>query len=182
VGGEGDRLGVQRRGLAATHMAFDDRLGPVIDDHRRHAAEVGERPPVAVPEAAQVLRGGKAAERVARIRQGHVEAEGMQRPRCGRHLTLVAPVDLGLGTSQDLEAPMEAVRLGRRLGQASPILSDIDLDPLVVAGEAMLGDQPLPDHARLELRLAAQPGVDQVGVRIDQARARSPPGRRRRRG
>jgi hypothetical protein len=37
--------------------------------------EVGEGPPVTVPEAAQVLRGGETAERVARVRQGRVETE-----------------------------------------------------------------------------------------------------------
>ena len=39
-------------------MAAHHRLGPVIDDHRWHATKVGERPPVAVPERPQVLRGG----------------------------------------------------------------------------------------------------------------------------
>jgi hypothetical protein len=35
------------------------------------------------------------------------------------------------------------------------MLPNIDLDALVVAGEAVLGDQPLPDHRGLELRLPA---------------------------
>jgi hypothetical protein len=96
-----------------------------------------------------------------------VEARHPQRPGRGGDLALVAPVDLGLSPSQDLKAAVEAGRLGRRLGQAGAVLPDIDLDPLVVASEAMLGDQPLPDHAGFQLGLAAQPGVDQVGVRID---------------
>jgi hypothetical protein len=146
VAGERDRLGVQRRLLPAADVAAHHRLGPVIDDHRGHAAEVGERPPMAVPERTQVLGGGEAAERIAGIRQGHVEARHPQRPGRGGDLALVAPVDLGLSPSQDLKAPVEAGRLGRRLGQASPVLPDIDLDALVVAGEAMLGDQPLMDH------------------------------------
>jgi hypothetical protein len=180
VAGERDRLRMQRGGLPAAHMAAHHRLGPVIDDLCGHPAEVGERPPVAVPEGAQVLGGGEAAERVAGIRQGHVEARHPQRSGRGLDLALVAPVDLGLGASQDLEATVEPHRLGLGLGQAGPVLPDIDLDPLIVAGKAVLGDQPLPDHRGLELRLAAQPGVDQVGVRVDQARAGPAFGRRRR--
>ena len=180
VAGEGQRLGMQRGGLAAAHMAADDRLGSVIDDRGRHPAEVGERPPVTVPEAAQVLGGDIAAERVPRIRQGHVEAVGVQRPGRGLELTLVAPVDLGLGPGQDLKAPVEAGRLGLSLDQAGPVLPHIDLDPLIVTVQAVLVDQPLPDHAGLQPRLPAQPGIDQVRVRVGLPWARSPLGRRRR--
>jgi hypothetical protein len=151
---------MQRGGLATADVATHHRLGPVIHDHPRHAAEVGERPPVAVPERAQILGGGVAAERVTRIGQRQVEARHPQRPGRGLDLALVAPVDLGLGASQDLEAAVEAGRLGLSLGQASPVLPHIDLDPLVVATEAILGNQPLPDHARLQLRLPTQPPVD----------------------
>jgi hypothetical protein len=173
---------MQRRLLSAADVAAHHGLGPVIDDHPRHPTEVGERPPVAVPERAQVLRCGEAAERVARIRQRHVEARHPQRPGYGLDLALVTPVDLGLGASQDLEPAVEAGRLGLSLGQASPVLPHIDLDPLVVASEAMLGNQPLPDHAGLELGLLAQPGVDHTGVGVGLARAGSPLGRCRRRG
>jgi hypothetical protein len=89
-----------------------------------------------------------------------VEAVDVQRPSLGLDLALVAPVDLGLGASQDLKAPVEPGRLGLGDGQASPVLPDIDLNPLVVAGEAMLSDQPLMDHRRLQLRLGSQPSVD----------------------
>jgi hypothetical protein len=182
VAGERDRLGVQRGGLPAAHVAAHHRLGPVIHDHRWHPAEVGERPPVAVPERAQVLGGGEAAVRIAGIRQGHVKTRHRQRPGRGLDLAFVAPVGLGLGPGEDLEAAVEPGRLGVGVGQASPVLPDIDLDPLVVAGEAMLGDQPLPDHAGLELRLRPQPGVDQMGVWVGLAGAGSPPDRCRQPG
>jgi hypothetical protein len=55
-----------------------------------------------------------------------------------------------LAAREDLEPPVEPHRLGLSLGQASPVLPDIDLDPLVVAGNAVLGDQSLMDHAGLQ--------------------------------
>jgi hypothetical protein len=176
VAGERDRLGVQRGRLAAADVATHYGLGPVIEDRRRHAAEVREAPPVAVPEAGQVLRRRIAAERVARVRQHHVEAEGVQRPGGGLDLTLVTPVDLGLGASQDLKAPVQVGRVGRCPDHTVPVLAHIDLDPLVVAVEAVVGDQPLIDRDRLELRLLSKPGVDQVGVRVDLAGTTAPAG------
>jgi hypothetical protein len=174
VAGERDRLGVQRGGLPTADVAVHDRLGPVVDGHRGHPAEVGERQPVAVPERAQVLGGGEAAERVTRIGQRHVEARHPQRPGRGHQLALVAPVDLGLGAGQHLEAAVEPGRGGIGVGQAGPVLPDVDLDALVVAGEAVLGDQPLMDHAGLQLRLPAQPRVDQMGVGVGLTWAGSP--------
>jgi hypothetical protein len=56
-----------------------------------------------------------------------VEAEGVQRPGRGHQLALFAPVDLGLGPGQDLEAAVEAGRLLVGVGQAGPILPDVDL-------------------------------------------------------
>ena len=54
-------------------VAADHRLGAVVDDRGRDPAEVGERAAVAVEERAQVLAGGEAAERVARVGQRPVE-------------------------------------------------------------------------------------------------------------
>src|SRR6266705_7160193 len=68
------------------------------------------------------------------------------------------------------------------LVQAGPGLADVDLHPLVVATQPMLGDQPLMDHARLQPRLGPQPGVDQAGVGVELAWARPAPGRCRQRG
>lgn len=73
VAGEPDRLRMQRHGLARSDVASDDCLGPVVDDRHRDAAEMGEGPAVAVEEALQVLAGGETAERIARVRQRHVE-------------------------------------------------------------------------------------------------------------
>src|SRR5512132_2104441 len=157
--------------LAAADMAAHHGLGPVIDDGRRHATEVRKASPVAVPERGQVLRRHIAAERVTRIRQHDVEAEGVQRPARGLDLALVTPVDLRLGASQNLKAPVQVGRIGRDADHAFPVLAHIHLDPLIVAVEPVLGDQPLVDRDRLELRLLGKPAVDEVGVRVDLARA-----------
>jgi hypothetical protein len=109
-----------------------------------------------------------------------VEAEGVQRPARGLDLALLTPVDLRLGASQDLKAPVQVGRIGRDADQPFPVLAHIHLDPLVVPVEPVLGDQPLVDRDRLELRLLCKPGVDEVGVRVDLARAGPTPGRRRR--
>jgi hypothetical protein len=53
-------------------------------------------------------------------------------PGLGLDLPFVAPVDLGLGAGEDLEPAVEPHWLGPGGGQASPVLPDIDLDPLVV--------------------------------------------------
>ena len=63
----------------------------------------------------------------------------------GEHVALVAPVDLGLGAGNDLEA---AVQPGQRVlihlcelgGDQWPHVGQVHLGPLVVAGEAVLGD------------------------------------------
>jgi len=81
--GERRRLRVQRNGLTGRDMAFDDGLGPVVDDRARHSSEVRERPAVAVPERRQVHRGREAGERVAGERQHHVEGVGLGDPDWG---------------------------------------------------------------------------------------------------
>jgi hypothetical protein len=55
-----------------------------------------------------------------------LKAVGMQRPGRGRDLTPVTPVDLSLGAREDLKAPVEAGRLGVGVGQAGPVLPDIE--------------------------------------------------------
>jgi hypothetical protein len=85
-----------------------------------------------------------------------------------------------LSASQDLNAPVQVGRIGRDTDQPFPVLAHIHLDPLVVAVEPVLGDQPLVDRDRLELRLLGKPAVDEVGVRVDLARAGPTPGRPRR--
>jgi hypothetical protein len=58
------------------------------------------------------------------------------------------------------------------------------LDPLIVASEAMLGDQPLIDHRPLQVDGVAQPRLHQRNERGDQQRLRTGPrwwGRWRRR-
>ena len=65
-------------------------------------------------------------------------------------LAFVAPVDLGLRAGDHLEPAMQPVqaRLAvARLGQPLAGLGDIELDPLVVPVEAVLGDQPLASES-----------------------------------
>ena len=96
----------------------------------------------------------------------------------------VAPVHLGLRPGDHLEPamqprqPLVAVVLTR---QTLTGLRDIQLDPLVVAGEPVLGGQPLVDHAGLQAWVGGQPGVDHRRDRVDLARDGSLPRRRGRR-
>ena len=55
------------------------------------------------------------------------------------------------------------------------------LDPLIVAGEAMLGDQPLMHNSALQRDIGAEPVLDQLDKRVDQPGLTTHPGRRRRR-
>ena len=74
--------------------------------------------------------------------------------------------------------PLVTVVLAR---QTLAGLGDIQLDPLVVAVEAVLGDQPLVDHAGLQAWVGGQPGVDHRRDRVDLAGHRALPRRRGRR-
>jgi hypothetical protein len=69
----------------------------------------------------------------------------------GQQVTLVAPVNLRLPTGDDLEAAVQTPQRGvvgllQRGGDPRPGLGQEHLDPLVVTGEAVIGDQPLMDH------------------------------------
>lgn len=115
-------------------------LGAVVDDGGGHAPEVVERPAVAVPEAGQVLGGDEAGEGVPAEGQRHVEAPDVHRALGGVDKALVAPVDLGLGPGEHLEA---AVELGGLGPQPLPGLGHVELQPLVGADEAVVGHQAL---------------------------------------
>ena len=92
---------MQLHRLAAADVPPHDRLGAIVDDLARHAAEVGKGLGVAGPEGGQVLAGGVAAEGVTRVGEDHVEAvDG----RAVGEALLVAPIDLGLGAERGLEA------------------------------------------------------------------------------
>ena len=82
-----------------------------------------------------------------------------------QHVAFLAPVDLGLGSGDDLEAAMQPgqpvlVALGELGDDPRSGLGAEHLDPLVVALEAVLGDQPLVDHAGLQRDIGAQPRLD----------------------
>ena len=182
VPGERGRLRVQRDRLARRDVPAHHGLGPVVDDHPGHAAEVVERPPVAREERRQVLAGREAAERVPRVRQHHVERVNPRDAGMGEDAALVAPVDLGLRSRDHLEPAVQPRQLRRRVAQfgrdPGPGLLQVHLDPLVVPGEPVLPDQPLVDDRALEQDLRAQPRVDHRGIRRDDLLA---PARARRR-
>jgi hypothetical protein len=102
---------------------------------------MGERPPVAVPERGQIHAGGETAERVPRVRQGHVE----RIDHADAKITLIAPVDLGLSTRQHLESAIQPgervlILLGKLRSDPWPGLGGEHLDPLIMAGEAIVTD------------------------------------------
>ena len=130
--------GVQRHLGVAPHVLAHHRLGPVIDDGRRHPGEVVEGPTVAVPEGDQVLGGDKAGEGVPAESQRHVEAPDVHPPVGRVDDTLVAPVHLGLGPGQHLEAP---VQLGRGGPQPLSGLGHVKLGSLVRAAEPVVSHQ-----------------------------------------
>ena len=171
VPGERHRLGVQRDRLAGRDVPAHHGLGPVIHDRAGHPAEMRERPPVTRPERRQILAGGETAERIPRVRQHHVERVNLPDPHMGEDAALIAPVHLGLGTRHDLEPAVQPRQLAGRITQLrrdpGPGLLQIHLDPLVVAGETVLGHQPLMDHRALQQHLGAQPRVDHRGIRRD---------------
>jgi hypothetical protein len=115
-----------------------------------------------------------------------VERVDVPEPDVGEQVTLVAPVDLGLRAGDDLEAAVQPGQrvlvlrgeFGRELGgDPGPRLGDEHLDPLVVAGEPVLGDQPLMDHAGLERDVGPQPRLDHADERGDQLRLGAGPRR-----
>jgi len=182
--GERRRLRMQRHRRPRGDVAAHDGLGAVIDDRAGHPAEVGERAAVTVEERAQVLAGGEAAERIPRVGQRHVERVDLPDTVIEQDLALIAPVDLGLSTRHDLEPTMQAgqTRLGVALSrQPFPGLGDVELDPLIVPVEPVLGDEPLMDHTRLQPRINGQPGIDHRRQSVDLASDGAPARRRDRR-
>jgi hypothetical protein len=93
----------------------------------------------------------------------------------GQQVALVTPVNLRLRTRDDLEAAMQTrqrvviglLQLGR---DPRPGLGKEHLDPLIVTGEAVLGDQPLMDHGPLQGQVGSQPRLDPLHKRLDQSR------------
>ncbi len=153
MGGEGDGLAVEGNLVVPPHVLAHHRLGPVIDDGGGHASEVIERPAMAVPERHQVLAGDEAAEGVAAVRQRHVEAPDVHGAVGAVEEALVAPVHLGLGSGEDLEA---AVQLGGLGPEPLPGLGHIELHPLVGAAEAVFVAQALVDRRGLKAALLGQ--------------------------
>ena len=183
--GERGRFRMQRHRRPRCDMPAHHRLRPVIDDAGRYPTEVGERAAVAVEERAQIQAGGETAEAVPREGQRHVEGVHRRHPDVGEQAALLTPVDLPLRTRGHHEP---AVQPGQpTAGHAEfrfdprPHLRDVHLHPLVVPVEAVLGDQPLVDHARLQRHVAAQPRLHHPSQRFDLPRLGSRPGRRRRR-
>jgi hypothetical protein len=100
----------------------------------------------------------------------------------GEQITLVAPVDLGLGAGDDLEpAMLPHQRLILIItefgGDPRPGLGQEHLHPLIGTGEPVLGDQPLVDHAALQRDVLAQPHLDHADERGDDLRLGAHPRR-----
>jgi len=180
VAGKADRLGVQRDRLARGDVPAHDSLRAVVDDRHRYPAEVRERPAVAVEERLQVLAGGEAAERVARVRQRHVERVDLVDAHVSEDLALITPVHLGLSARDHLEPAVHPRQiLGRDpepFGDPRAGLLHVELDALVVPGEPVLVGQPLVDHGGLHQDLRPQHRVDQRRELVDHPGA-GPPGR-----
>ncbi len=83
-----------------------------------------------------------------------MERVDLRDPMGEQDLALIAPVDLRLRTGHDLEPAMQA-RQARIVVAGQPLagLGHIQLHPLVVPGEPVLGDETLVDHAGLEPRI-----------------------------
>jgi hypothetical protein len=93
----------------------------------------------------------------------------------------IAPVDLGLRPGDDLEPAMQPRQPTIGVGLTSQALTrvgDVELDPLVVPVEAVLGDQPLMDHTRAQPRVGGQPSVDHRCDPVDLACHGAAPRRR----
>jgi len=161
-----------------------DGLRPVIDQRARHPTEMGERPPVAGEERGLVHRGGETAERVPRV--GQHQMEGVHRPAVTEQVPLLTPIHLPLRAGRHLEP---AVQPAQRVLIPAPELSSDPrprlrqehLHPLIGPGEAVLGDQPLMDHAALQHHVRPQPGLHHRHQRINQPRLGALPRRRRQR-
>ena len=93
----------------------------------------------------------------------------------GQDGALVAPVDLGLGAGDDLEAAVESGQFVRGDaefgGHPGAGFLQIELDPLVVPGEAVLLHQALVHHRALDQDLRPQPGVDDRCHRVHHLRS-----------
>jgi hypothetical protein len=91
----------------------------------------------------------------------------------GQQVALVAPVDLSLRTRDDLEPAVQTrqrvvVTISELGSDPRPSISEEHLDPLIITGEAVLGDQPLMDHRALQRQIGPQPRLDPLHERINQ--------------
>ncbi|RPK93802.1 hypothetical protein EES46_04975 [Streptomyces sp. ADI98-10] len=165
VPGESDRLRMQRNRLTWSNVPPRDRLGAVVDDAHRHAAEVRERLTMAVEERRQVLAGGEAAERDARVGQRHVKRVDLRNADMGEDLALIPPVDLGLSTRNDLEPTVQTRQFAWAdtpfLRDPGPGFLQVELHPLIVDRDAVLLGQALVDHSSFEHDLGPEHCVDQ---------------------
>lgn len=124
------------------------------------SSPLGERPPVAVEERGQVHAGREAGERVPGVRRHHVERVHVRDADMGQHVASVAPVDLRRAHLEPATQPCTG--LSSVMASSAAILGLASarniFDPLVVAGDAVLGDKPLGEHrATTGRRRAATP-------------------------
>ncbi len=154
----GQRLWVEDplldRHVAADVLA-DDRLGAVVEQLVRHAAEVLKRRAVTRPERDQVLRAGQPTKRVTAVSEDHVKrVERQLQPRPGPDRLLVGPVDLRLEPRRCLEPHLRARRRLR------PKALDIAAHSVVAALEPVIADQVLMHPCRQQPGLLRKPLID----------------------
>lgn len=105
--GERGRFGMQGDRCTRCDMAFDHGLGPVVHDRAGDPAEMGERPPMTVPEGRHVHARGETRERVSGVGQRHVEGVDVPNADVGEQVAFLAPVDLGLRARDHLETAVQ---------------------------------------------------------------------------
>jgi hypothetical protein len=93
----------------------------------------------------------------------------------GQQVALIAPVDLSLCTRDDFEATVQTaqwvlVPVSEFGGDSRPGFGQEHLDPLVVAGEPVLGDKPLMHHRAFDPQIGPQPRLHHRDERGDQQR------------
>ena len=84
------------------------------------------------------------------VRERHVKAVDLHEAVLGHSHPLVAPVDLGLGSRQHFEAP---VQLWCHRTDPWTGLGQVHLHALVAVGKAVVRDQALVDHRAQQARL-----------------------------
>jgi hypothetical protein len=85
----------------------------------------------------------------------HVERVHASDAHMGEQLALIVPVDMGLRARHHFEPAVQTrqrvvVTISELGSDRRPHISEEHFDPLIITGEAVLGDQPLMNHGRFQ--------------------------------